>query len=147
MFVPGGRDSGLASRQDCTQFEDALRRLYALEVKLTDQVSGFDVCLNLCLICYSQGCLETPFERIYCHGKWTSNAKVCFTGETQYLQAINCFHSSCVDQVQVDIRELRQKWVLPRVERVTTNTYKLYQVREQLKRSKVSYLLMYLLSD
>ena len=35
----GGRASGLASRQDCGQFEDALRRLYALEVKLTDQVS------------------------------------------------------------------------------------------------------------
>ena len=27
--------------------------------------------------------------------------------------------------------------MLPRVERVTTNTYKLYQVREQLKKSKV----------
>ena len=41
-------------------------------------------------------------------------------------------------QVQVDIRELRSKWVLPRVERVTTNTFKLYQVREQLKLSKVN---------
>ena len=40
VFV-GGRASGLASRQDCTQFEDALRRLYALELKLTDQVSHF----------------------------------------------------------------------------------------------------------
>ena len=30
--------SGLASRQDGTQFEDALRRLHALEKKLTDQV-------------------------------------------------------------------------------------------------------------
>ena len=34
---------GLASRQDCSQFEDALRRLYALELKLTDQVS-FVIC-------------------------------------------------------------------------------------------------------
>ena len=40
-------------------------------------------------------------------------------------------------KVQMDIRELRSKWVLPRVERVTTNTFKLYQVREQLKLSKV----------
>ena len=38
-ILPGGQASGLASRQDCTQFEDALRRLYALELKLTDQVS------------------------------------------------------------------------------------------------------------
>merc|ERR1712106_770404 len=44
------------------------------------------------------------------------------------------------DQVQIDIRELRSKWILPRVERVTTNTLKLYQVREQLKLSKVLYL-------
>jgi len=77
--MESGRVSGLASRQDGTQFEDALRRLHALEKKLTDQV-------------------------------------------------------------QVDIRELRSKWILPRVERVTTNTFKLYQVREQLKRSKVLYL-------
>ena len=38
----------------------------------------------------------------------------------------------------MDIRELRSAWVMPRVERVTTNTFKLYQVREQLKRTKVS---------
>jgi hypothetical protein len=30
--------SGLASQQDGGQFEDALRRLHALEIKLTDQV-------------------------------------------------------------------------------------------------------------
>ena len=34
----GGRLSGLASQQDGGQFEDALRRLHALEKKLTDQV-------------------------------------------------------------------------------------------------------------
>ena len=34
----GGRMSGLASQQDGGQFEDALRRLHALERKLTDQV-------------------------------------------------------------------------------------------------------------
>lgn len=37
---------GLASRQDCTQFEDALRRLYALELKLTDQVSFVFDCFS-----------------------------------------------------------------------------------------------------
>lgn len=42
----------------------------------------------------------------------------------------------------MDIKELRQKWVLPRVERVTTNTFKLYQVREQLKKSKVNQSIM-----
>ena len=31
--------SGLASQQDGGQFEDALRRLHALEKKLTDQVT------------------------------------------------------------------------------------------------------------
>merc|ERR1712039_495388 len=43
------------------------------------------------------------------------------------------------DQVQVDITELRSKWVQPRVERVTNNTFKLWQVRENLKLSKVLY--------
>ena len=42
----GGQASGLASRQDCTQFEDALRRLYALELKLTDQVSVLGNCFE-----------------------------------------------------------------------------------------------------
>ena len=42
--------SGLASRQDGTQFEDALRRLYALEKKLTDQVMSFKfVCQIICM--------------------------------------------------------------------------------------------------
>merc|ERR1712018_581561 len=76
--MEGGRMSGLASQQDGGQFEDALRRLHALEKKLTDQV-------------------------------------------------------------QVDITELRSKWVQPRVERVTNNTFKLWQVRENLKLSKVLY--------
>merc|ERR1712147_306705 len=35
--------------------------------------------------------------------------------------------------------ELRSKWVQPRVERVTNNTFKLWQVRENLKLSKVLY--------
>ena len=39
MTTPlGGRMSGLASQQDGGQFEDALRRLAALENKLTTQV-------------------------------------------------------------------------------------------------------------
>ena len=44
-------------------------------------------------------------------------------------------------QVQVDITELRSKWVQPRVERVTNNTFKLWQVRENLKLSKVALIL------
>lgn len=42
-------------------------------------------------------------------------------------------------QVQVDITELRSKWGQPRVERVTNNTFKLWQVRENLKKSKTLY--------
>merc|ERR1711973_500070 len=38
LKMEGGRVSGLASQQDGGQFEDALRRLHALEKKLTDQV-------------------------------------------------------------------------------------------------------------
>ena len=43
--------AALASRQDSTQFEDALRRLHALERKLTDQVRTFpcDECVQ-CLL-------------------------------------------------------------------------------------------------
>ena len=37
--------SGLASQQDGGQFEDALRRLHALEKKLTDQVRPSSFCL------------------------------------------------------------------------------------------------------
>jgi len=76
--MEGGRLSGLSSQQDGGQFEDALRRLNALEIKLTDQV-------------------------------------------------------------KVDIDELRKKWGQPRVERVTNNTFKLWQVRERLKQSKGLY--------
>ena len=36
-----------------------------------------------------------------------------------------------------DISELRKKWVQARVDRVSNNTYKLYQVRKNLKESKV----------
>ena len=50
ILLTGGRVSGLASRQDGTQFEDALRRLYALEKKLTDQVMSFKfVCEIICM--------------------------------------------------------------------------------------------------
>merc|ERR1711872_550631 len=71
-------EGGINTSQDGTQFEDALRRLNALERKLTGQV-------------------------------------------------------------QEDITELREKWVQPRVDRVTRNTFKLYQVRENLKLSKLLY--------
>jgi len=71
-------EGGIETQQDGTQFEDALRRLYALEKKLSGQV-------------------------------------------------------------QEDITELRQQWVQPRVDRVTNNTFKLYQVRENLKQSKMLY--------
>lgn len=71
-------EGGIETQQDGTQFEDALRRLHALEKKLAGQV------------------LE-------------------------------------------DITELRQQWVQPRVDRVTNNTFKLYQVRVNLKQSKMLY--------
>ena len=44
----------------------------------------------------------------------------------------------CLTQVQDDIVQLRQKWVQLRVDRVSQNTFQLYQVREQLKLSKVN---------
>merc|ERR1711936_1221389 len=56
------------------------------------------------------------------------------------LRRLHGVERKLTEQVQVDIRELRSKWILPRVERVTNNTFKLYQVREQLKLSKVLYL-------
>ena len=37
-----------------------------------------------------------------------------------------------------DISELRKQWVQGRVDRVTNNTYKLYEVRKHLKTSKVT---------
>ena len=37
-----------------------------------------------------------------------------------------------------DISELRKLWVQGRVDRVTNNTYKLYEVRKHLKTSKVT---------
>ena len=46
--------------------------------------------------------------------------------------------SICHPQVLEDISELRKKWVQARVDRVSNNTYKLYQVRKSLKQSKVS---------
>ena len=49
-------------------------------------------------------------------------------------ESLSCSYPS---QVQTDITELRQKWVEHRVERVTSNTFKLYQIREQLKQCKV----------
>ena len=49
----------------------------------------------------------------------------------------------CLTQVQDDIVKLRQKWVQLRVDRVTHNTFQLYQVREQLKLSKVEHLRIY----
>ena len=44
---------------------------------------------------------------------------------------------SMFSQVLEDISELRKKWVQARVDRVSHNTYKLYQVRKNLKESKV----------
>ena len=40
-------------------------------------------------------------------------------------------------QVLEDISELRKQWVQGRVDRVSHNTFKLYQVRKNLKTSKV----------
>ena len=44
---------------------------------------------------------------------------------------------SMFSEVLEDISELRKKWVQARVDRVSNNTYKLYQVRKNLKESKV----------
>merc|ERR1712123_125005 len=77
-LVPPSLPCAIETQQDGTQFEDALRRLHALEKKLSGQV-------------------------------------------------------------QEDITELREQWVQPRVDRVTNNTFKLYQVRENLKLSNMLY--------
>merc|ERR1712227_180935 len=55
------------------------------------------------------------------------------------LRRCNALERKLTQQVQVDISQLRQKWVQHRVDRVTNNTFKLYQVREQLKLSKLLY--------
>merc|ERR1712045_165882 len=55
------------------------------------------------------------------------------------LRRCNALERKLTQQVQLDISLLRQKWVQLRVDRVTNNTFKLYQVREQLKQSKQLY--------
>merc|ERR1719195_1431044 len=55
------------------------------------------------------------------------------------LRRCHALEQKLTQQVQVDISQLRQKWVQLRVDRVTNNTFKLYQVREQLKLSKQLY--------
>ena len=64
----GGQNSGIVSRQDCTEFEDALRRLYALENKLTEQVCpkfGQD-CNILCdMFFLSKGVEEHRYKYIW----------------------------------------------------------------------------------
>ena len=54
------------------------------------------------------------------------------------LNGFNC-------QVLEDISELRKKWVQARVDRVSNNTYKLYQVRKNLKQSKVCNYIVHIL--
>lgn len=80
--------------QNGAQFEDALRRLNALEAKLASQV--------LTLHCFWVIITTMPW------------------------------------QVLEDISELRKQWVQGRVDRVSHNTFKLYQVRKNLKTSKVT---------
>ena len=53
------------------------------------------------------------------------------------LRRLHALEVQLAGRVQEDITALRQQWVQQRVDRVTNNTYKLYQVRENLKLSKV----------
>merc|ERR1711874_524404 len=55
------------------------------------------------------------------------------------LRRLNALESKLAGQVLEDISELRKKWVQARVDRVSHNTYKLYQVRKNLKESKLMY--------
>merc|ERR1711874_24213 len=55
------------------------------------------------------------------------------------LRRLNALESKLAGQVLEDISELRKKWVQARVDRVSNNTYKLYQVRKSLKQSKMLY--------
>merc|ERR1712045_789415 len=55
------------------------------------------------------------------------------------LRRLNALESKLAGQVLEDISELRKKWVQARVDRVSNNTYKLYQVRKNLKESKLMY--------
>merc|ERR1719195_1258560 len=48
------------------------------------------------------------------------------------LRRCHALEQKLTQQVQVDISQLRQKWVQLRVDRVTNNTFKLYQVSKQL---------------
>ena len=61
----GGQNSGIVSRQDCTEFEDALRRLYALENKLTDQVGSMFYQYFVWLVFLSKGVKEHLCMYIY----------------------------------------------------------------------------------
>jgi len=55
------------------------------------------------------------------------------------LRRLHALEKKLAGQVQEDICELRKKWIQPRVDRVTHNTFKLYQVRANLNLSKVLY--------
>merc|ERR1711874_33697 len=55
------------------------------------------------------------------------------------LRRLNALESKLAGQVLEDISELRKKWVQARVDRVSNNTFKLYQVRKNLKESKLMY--------
>lgn len=55
------------------------------------------------------------------------------------LRRLHALEVQLAGRVQEDITALRQQWVQQRVDRVTNNTYKLYQVRENLKLSKLLY--------
>merc|ERR1711963_903914 len=55
------------------------------------------------------------------------------------LRRLNALENKLAAQVLEDISELRKQWVQGRVDRVTHNTYKLYEVRKNLKTSKLLY--------
>jgi len=52
------------------------------------------------------------------------------------LRILNALEIKLTEQVKVDINDLKRTWMLPKVERVTRNAFKLFEVREQLKHTK-----------
>ena len=103
--LAGGRMSGMASRQDGSQFEDCLRRLNALEKKLTDQVK-----INRCVlnISYSSliwlGC--QPGFVIFFLVFWVSNGSSLWESENKGQKRPDSAWSA--GQLRLQTKHLRQ---------------------------------------
>merc|ERR1711973_432585 len=52
------------------------------------------------------------------------------------LRRLNALELKLTEQVKIDIKDLKKNWILPKVDRVTKNAFRLYKVREQLLLSK-----------